>query len=160
MRGLILSKILFGGKESFSENEWKSWHFLNIIQFCCFFSFFFALVCLFYFVNAANGKLCNLFCIFVIAINPWNDTIDYRYVQLKLANTFTIFFLLLLSRLTMYPMIAGHIPNWKKKPKPKTEIKIRMKSKYKIQNNHTKLLIAIECIKWLCNMIVSKNLKV
>lgn len=65
---------------------------------------------------------------FVIAINPWNDTIDYRYVQLKLANTFTTvfifcfwFYLVWLSHLTMYPMIAGHIPNWKQKQKNKNE---------------------------------------
>lgn len=55
---------------------------------------------------------------------------------------------------TAVAVAFNHVPNdcrthskLKKKPKPKTEIKIRMKSKYKIQNNHTKLLIAIECIK-------------
>lgn len=109
----------------YSENRWKFWHLLNNIFNSLpllFPSHIDRLVCLPHFARMRPMENCAQFILllffFVIAINPWNDTIDYRYVQLELANTFTIFlllvlFLLLLSHLTVYPMITGHIPNWK-----------------------------------------------
>lgn len=95
-----------------ATQNYVQWKWMKILTFSACDSilscyvFLLALVCLFHFVNAANGKLCNLFCIFVIAINPWNDTIDYRYVQLKLANAFTIFFVVF-----VFAVAFNRVPN-------------------------------------------------